>query len=146
MLYFVLVCFTFAFPYKSQMQRVLRENLEIGKLYYIEDLMEDDNKNLVPARRLPKMAGIFKGLIPINMELTDISWNAASFDWFEVSNMKNMTHENDSHKHIIYHVQLNSSWNFYEVKKFKIQSDMENRAIILYLRNIIGDPYFTNTA
>jgi hypothetical protein len=128
------------------MQRVLRENLEIGKLYYIEDLTEDDNKNLVPVIRVPKMAGIFKGLIPVNVELTDISWNAASFDWFEVSNMINMTDENDAHKYVIYHVQLNYLWNFYEVKKFKIQRDMENRAINLSLRNIIGDPYFTNSA
>jgi hypothetical protein len=128
------------------MQRVLRENLELGKLYYIEDLTEDDNKNLVPVIRVPKMAGIFKGLIPVNVELTDISWNAASFDWFEVSNMINMTDENDAHKYVIYHVQLNYLWNFYEVKKFKIQRDMENRAINLSLRNIIGDPYFTNSA
>jgi hypothetical protein len=124
------------------MQPVLREDLKIDKLYYIEALTEDALNVRIPNKNIPIMVGVFKRLIPMNVQLTEFWWNAAEFDWFEISTFKNIKNESDANKHIIRDVQLNYMWNFYEVKKFKIQSDMEERAVNLYLQKIIGDPYF----
>jgi len=120
---------------------VLRENMTIGKLYYIEALTEDEFKNCVPNKNISMMVGIFKGLKKIVPYVID-QWNAAEFDWFDISNVKEMKNERDAHKYIIREVELNYMWNFYELKKFKIQSNMEERAVNLYLQKIIGDPYF----
>jgi hypothetical protein len=120
----------------------MRENMIIGKLYYIESLTEDNSGNRISNKNLPIMVGVFKGLktmVPYVIE----QWNAAVFDWFEISNVREMKNESDAFKHIIREVELNYMWKFYEVKKFRIQSDMEYRAVNLYLRRIIGDPYFT---
>jgi hypothetical protein len=119
---------------------VLRENMEMGKLYYIQALKEDDYRNIIPNENLSIMVGIFKHLQEVNSVIT---WNAAVFDWFEISNMKEMKDESESHKYVIREVELNYMWSFYEVKKFKIQNDMEMRTLNLILRDIIGDPYFT---
>jgi hypothetical protein len=120
----------------------MRENMIIGKLYYIESLTEDNSGNRISNKNLPIMVGVFKGLktmVPYVIE----QWNAAVFDWFEISNVREMKNESDAFKHIIREVELNYMWKFYEVKKFRIQNDMEYRAVNLYLRRIIGDPYFT---
>lgn len=37
---------------------------------------------------------------------------------------------------------LPPSWKYYEVKKYKIQTDMEERACNLILQHVVGDPYF----
>ena len=37
------------------MQEVLRENLEVGKLYYIECLTEDENNNVIVNHGSPKL-------------------------------------------------------------------------------------------
>jgi len=121
------------------MLEVLREELQHGKLYYITEFIVDNNDS---NRKMIKMVGIFKGLKLIDPGVVE-PWNAAVFDWFEVSKMKEINNECEAHKHILYEVQLNSVWKFYEVKKIKIQNDMETRAVEMFLKNIIGDPYFT---
>ena len=123
------------------MQPIDRENLEIGKLYYIENLTHDENDNIIPNPNISIMVGIFKGLKSIHPIIVN-SWNAAVFDWLEISDMKHIRNESDSTAYIIQEVELNYLWRFYEVKKFKIQNDMEQRALNLCLRKIIGDPYF----
>jgi len=120
------------------MLEVLREKLERGKLYYITEFIVDDDSN----RKLIKMVGIFKGLKLIDPVYQE-PWNAALFDWFEVSKMKEINNECEARKHILYEVELNYIWKFYEVKKIKIQNDMEARATDMFLKNITGDPYFT---
>jgi hypothetical protein len=123
------------------MQPVSREDLVINKMYYIETLTEDENKNYVTNKKFSLMVGIFKGPKKIIPYVVD-PWNAMVFDWFDISKMKEIKNETDSYKHIIREVELNYLWRFYEVKKFKIQNDMEMRAVNLCLKNIIGDPYF----
>jgi hypothetical protein len=124
------------------MNPVDREDLVPGKLYYIECMTQDLQSNVIPNVGISIMVGIFIGLKPIYTFSREV-WKEAHFRWFDVSNLKCMQHESDSHKHILRDVGLNYLWRFYEVKKFKIQSDMEGRAVNLYLQKIIGDPYFT---
>jgi len=121
------------------MLEVLREKLEREKLYYITEFIIDNNDS---NRKMIKMVGIFKGLKLIDPVVVE-PWNAAVFDWFEVSKMKEINNECEAHKHILYEVQLNCIWKFYEVQKFKIQNDMEARATDMFLKNITGDQYFT---
>jgi hypothetical protein len=123
------------------MQEVPRENVTPGKLYYIECLTEDLNNNKIKNQTLSNMVGIFKSIKIIYPEII-APWNAAVFDWFEISQMKHIKDESDVSKHIIREVELNYLWRFYEVKKFKIQRDMEQRALNLCLQKITGDPYF----
>jgi len=124
------------------MKPVGREDLVPGKLYYIECMTQDLQSNVIPNVGISIMVGIFIGLKPIYTFSREV-WKEAQFKWFDVSKLKCMQHESDAHKHVLYDVGLNYLWRFYEVKKFKIQSDMEGRAVNLYLQNIIGDPYFT---
>lgn len=121
------------------MLEVPREKLQRGKLYYITEFIIDNDD---PNRKFVKMVGIFKGLKLIDPGYPE-PWNAALFDWFKVSKMKEIKSEEDAHKHILREVRLNYVWKFYEVKKIKIQNDMEARAVEIFLKNITGDPYFT---
>ena len=70
------------------MLEVPRENLQHGKLYYINDffIVDDYNSN----RKMIKMVGIFKGLKLIDPIIVQ-PWNAAVFDWLEVSKMKEIS-------------------------------------------------------
>lgn len=126
------------------MELVAREDLQIGKLYYIQGVASDDLGNRIPYTTFPIMVGIFKGLKTIYPFVVE-SWHAAKFDWFEAPKLKNIKDEREVNSHVIREVELNYMWNFYEVKRFKIQNDMEARAVNSYLREIIGDPYFTYT-
>ena len=65
----------------------------------------------------------------------------AVFDYFPVSKFKNITNVLDIEHITKYRVELNCMWKFYEVKKFKIQNDMEMRATHLQLMNITGEPH-----
>jgi hypothetical protein len=121
------------------MLEIPRENLQHGKLYYITEYILNNNDS---NRKLTKMVGIFKGLKLIDSDIFH-PWNAVVFDWFEVSKMKEINNECHAYKHIILEVELNYIWKFYEVQKFKIQNDMESRAIDLFLKKITRDPYFT---
>jgi len=123
------------------MQEVVRENLMPGKLYYIECLTKDLNNNIIKNKNLSIMVGIFKNLKTNSQEFF-YPWSEAVFDWFDVSKMKHIKDESDVRKHIIREVELNYFWRFYEVRKFKIQRDMERRCLSLCLKKITGDPYF----
>ena len=123
------------------MLEVPREKLERGKLYYITDVSVD-NGNIDSNRKPVKMVGLFKRLKLIDTIVVE-PCNTAVFDWFEVSKMKELNNECEAYKHILYEVELNCIWKFYEVKKIKIQNDMEARATNMFLKNITGDPYFT---
>ena len=124
------------------MQQVIHDNLIPGKLYYIENLTEDFQGNQIANKNVSIMVGIFKKLTLIYPGVVE-PWNAATFDWFDVSQMKYIKNELDANKYIIREVDLNNMWRFYEVKKFKIQNDMESRAINLCLQKITGDQYFS---
>jgi len=123
------------------MQQVIREKLIPGKLYYIENLTHDVSYNLIKNTNLSIMVGIFKKLDLVSSDIV-MPWNAAIFDWFDISQMKYIKEESEANKHTIREVELGYMWRFYEVKKFKIQQDMETRAVNLCLQKIIGDPYF----
>ena len=112
------------------MQEINRENLKVGKEYYIECLTEDDNKNLVPNKKIRKSIGIFEKL-----DATEHSgdFNFAFFNFFR---------KFDEPKNFGYDVNLNLLWKFYEVKKNKIQDQMEIRACNLIIQKILGDEYF----
>ena len=114
------------------MNHVNREDLVPGKLYYIECMTQDLQSNVIPNVGISIMVGIFIGLKPIYTFSREV-WKEAQFKWFDVSKLKYMQHESDAEKHILRDVGLNYLWRFYEVKKFKIQSDMELRAVNLYL-------------
>lgn len=107
------------------MNPVVRENLEMGKHYYIENL--DQGHKI-------KMVGIFKALFVVHGSTGP--WNEAEFDWYPVSQMQFKEPQ-------LYTVRLNFCWRFYKVEKFKIQSDMESRAVNLFLQqHVILDPWF----
>jgi hypothetical protein len=114
------------------MQEVLRENLKIGELYYIESLTEDLNGNIVVNHHVSKLQGIFTGFTE-NVSLNNYSCSDALFSEFRGVNESIFEG---------YDVHLNYWWKFYEFKKFKIQQDMEMRACNKILQNIIGDTYF----
>lgn len=123
------------------MNPIDRENLEIGKIYYIECITYDHNNNVVPNNIAVKMAGIFKGFNLIDVWYTP-PWKEAIFDWFNVSKLKYIKNVNDVYNIKTFTVNLNYQWRFFEVKKYKMQSDMESRAVNLYLQSIINDKWF----
>jgi len=112
------------------MKETLRENLEIGKQYYIQCLTEDKDKNYVPALHISKSIGTF-----LKLEEMEGS-NGFKFAFFD--NFRELKENNFSG----YKVHLNLLWKFYEVRKYKIQNDMEMRACNLILQKITGDQYF----
>jgi hypothetical protein len=123
------------------MNPIDRENLEIGKIYYIECITYDDHNNVVPNNIAVKMAGIFKGFNLIDVWYTP-PWKEAIFDWFNVAKLKYIKNINDVYNIKTFTVNLNYRWRFFEVKKYKMQSDMESRAVNLYLQSIINDKWF----
>ena len=118
------------------MQEINRDDLEIGKPYYIESLTYADNNNninnLILNDSYPKVFATFEG------------YNKPSplFPNVRFVNFKNFKHINQERIVDGYDVSLNLLWKFYEVKKYKIQQDMETRACNLFLQKIIGDPHF----
>ena len=114
------------------MQEVLRENLKIGELYYIECLTEDENNNVIVNHGSPKLWGRFTGLKE-NEVYNNYNCKDALFSDFRGVN---------ENIFVGYDVQLNIWWKFYEVKKFKIQQNMEMRACNKILQNIVGDENF----
>jgi len=112
------------------MEEINRENLEVGKEYYIVCLTEDDNKNLVPNKAIPKLIATFEKLKELE------SSNGFKFTFF------NFFREINKPKNIGYDVQLNLLWKFYEVKKNRIRQQMEDRACNLIIQKILGDEYF----
>ena len=123
------------------MNPIDRENLEIGKIYYIECITYDHHNNVVPNNIAVKMAGIFKGFNLIDLWYSQ-PWKETIFDWFNVAKLKYIKNINDVYNIKTFTVNLNYRWRFFEVKKYKMQSDMESRAVNLYLQSIINDKWF----
>ena len=124
------------------MNPVNRENLEIGKIYYIESLTTDCHNNIIINKNAIKMAGIFKGLKLCNNWHSIPPWNEAIFDWFSAKFINSYKNIDELYKLNNFTVSLNYQWRFYEVKKYRIQSDMEERVVNLYLKRITKDKWF----
>jgi hypothetical protein len=114
------------------MEPVSRENLQSGKEYYIECLTYDtDSVTIIPNPNIHRLIATFEKLAA-TQESNDFKF--AFFKYFREVNRTD--------KYIGRDVNLNLLWRFYEVKKYKIQHDMENRALNMVLRQIVGDEYF----
>jgi hypothetical protein len=111
------------------MNEIHRDNLIIGKIYYIVCLTDDEDRNLIPNKLIPKLIGTF-------LKHEDYYGNGFYHTFF---NDFRAICEDISKG---YKVRLNLHWRFYEAKKYDIQQNMENRALNLVLRNIIKDEYF----
>ena len=113
------------------MKEVLVENLEPGKEYYIQSMIANDDGNLIPCKSCQKLVGTF-----------------IKRDYIEYSSMFDLLFTYFSNFRFIKdydcngrEVNLNKYWKYYEVKKYIIQQNMENRAINTLLKNITGDQY-----
>jgi hypothetical protein len=127
------------------MEEVDKENLIVGKLYYIQCLTTDingsGNGDLIPNEKVSLSVGVF--IKRESVLFGDSQWNSAIFDWFcakKISNLRNLDEITEIDK---FQVKLNNMWRFYEVKKFKIQSEMEKKAVNSILKNITGDEFIT---
>jgi hypothetical protein len=123
------------------MKAVPYENLEPGKIYYIQCLKDDGDKYLVPNEYIKIRFGIFEKF----EDITGSGFQHLRFKWFSMSKIKNIDDVSKIHALDGRTVHLNLNWRFYEMQKFKIQSDMEMRAANLILKNIVRDEYFTWT-
>jgi len=99
-----------------------RRQLMPGEEYYIECLTRDINNNVIRNVNIEKLIGTF---VFMNGEF-------ACF-----ANFRNVNENEEG-----YAVELGYLWNFYEVKKKRIQQTMEQRALDIILYNIIGDEWF----
>jgi hypothetical protein len=106
------------------MEIVKRNNLIPGREYYIQCLTYDEDNNIVVNVAIDKLIGKF---VSIDQE------GFAQFRYFR-------TIKEDLQSG--YPVGLGNFWNFYEVKKDRIQQDMEYRALQNIMREITGDEYF----
>jgi len=111
------------------MKEIHRDNLEIGKIYYIVCLTNDVDGNLIPNKSISKYIGTF-------LKHEDCYDNNFYFTLFK--DFREVCGDISNG----YEVRLNLYWCFYEAKKYDIQRNMENRALNLVLRNIIKDEYF----
>jgi hypothetical protein len=114
------------------MEPVSHNDLLPGKEYYIQCLtLEKDEFTIVPNKRIEKLIATFNKL-----ESTQRSdgFKLAHFKYFRSLQKKDFEKG--------YDVRLNEMWRFYEVKKAHIQQKMENRALNMILRQVIGDEYF----
>ena len=106
------------------MQEVLRENLIPGKEYYLQNFEETHS----PPNKPYKMIAKFKCLAHASID----------FKWACFSNFRKI-----ENKSVGYNVQLNTSWRFYEIARYKVQKNMETRAYNNVLLDLIGDEYFS---
>jgi hypothetical protein len=114
------------------MEPVSREDLQSGKEYYIECLTYGaDEVTMIPNPNRYRLIATFEKLAA-TPESDDFKF--AFFKYFREVNRADAFIGRD--------VNLNLLWRFYEVKKYKIQRDMENRALNMVLRRIVGDEYF----
>jgi hypothetical protein len=118
------------------MEETKRENLEPGKQYYIECLTYDynyefPNRPKIVNTSYPKVMGTFCKFLKTDEIMN--GYKLAVFKHFR--DVKNDLSSG-------YDVQLSDLWKFYEVKKYKIQEDMETRACNLIIADIIKDEHF----
>jgi len=117
----------------NTMEPVSRENLQTGKEYYIQCLtLEKDEVTIVPNKGIETLIATFDKLE------ASIRYNN-EFKFALFKNFRSLKYKNFE---IGYDVCLNEFWRFYEVKKKRIQWQMENRALNIILRNLLGDEYF----
>ena len=114
-----------------KMQEITHEQLEPGTSYYIESLIMDKNKNMsCNYKRMGRFTG-YKN------EMYSNEYKLACFTNFRKPNDDIFDG---------YDVQLHRCWHkYFEVKKYKIQQNMETKASNIMLSRIIGDPYFDYT-
>jgi len=119
----------------KKMNEVKREDLKVGKLYYIETLTYDENGVIIANAGVSKHVGIF-----IELEYMGHSTNMynAVFERFRLFKFNTMTDIENVTK---FRVSLNRMFRFYEVKKYQTQFDMESRAVNLMLQNITGERF-----
>ena len=120
------------------MNSVKPENLVVDNLYYITSLSTDDDNNMIEndCSKKSRKVGIF-----INMYISNNGIFNSTFDWFPISKLKNIKKISDIKNIYKYRVTLNCWFRFYELKRFKIQENMEIRGINLVLKKIINDDY-----
>jgi len=97
--------------------------LEPNKIYYIKKINND-------FEAYTKSIGTFIKYYEVPCSLG-----------YKVACFINVTEFNTTRK-TPYNYNFNTDTQFYEVKKYQIQEDMEERALKLILKNIIGDKYF----
>ena len=122
------------------MIEINRNNLKIGKLYFIECLTTTNDNILIKNKNFNIMVGIFEGFNLIQCNFVK-PWNETIFYWFNSLYLKNINNDSEINNIKKYKVHLNYFWRFYEIEKFKIQSNMEMRAINKILKKITGDEY-----
>lgn len=113
------------------MQEILQGQLESGKQYYIEAIGLDENKKVICRY---KRIATFVNLKKIYNNAID-GPKLACFKYFRKINDDNTFDGYDVELHELW-------WRYYEVKKYKIQQNMETKVCDIMLRNITGDEYF----
>ena len=108
------------------MIQVEYNNLESGKIYYIETL-EDYGSNA-------KHYGTFK----------EYTINNTGFTVAIFNNIKNVPNSRSHVSERCGDGYRNSAWRFYECKKFYIYRNMERRALCNILVNVIGNESFVD--
>ena len=113
------------------MLEIFQNQLEFGKQYYIESLSRDNDKNIIVSH---KRIATFTYLECIHNHPHGAKW--AYFTHFHQITENGIFDGYDVKLHEI-------GWRYYEVKRNKIQQNMETRVCDIMLRNITGDEYFT---
>jgi hypothetical protein len=111
------------------MQEVNREDLVPGKEYYLQDFESGYDPPQKPSKMIAKFEKIIQS-----------AWNP-DFNWACFTNFRKLEDRNDQSSFL--RVQLNYKWKFYEIRRDKIQKNMENRAYNMILLDLIQDEYFT---
>jgi hypothetical protein len=127
------------------MKEIPREQLIPGRFYFIEYLTQDNQGNIFPNPNLTKTVGIFQELKWVFPSFTH-PWQSAVFHWIRLNDpslFQKTMNESEVHANISWcrEIELNYMHRFYEITKFKIQSDMEMRAVDKVLQNKIGDEH-----
>jgi hypothetical protein len=105
------------------MNVVERADLVSGREYYIECLTQDNSGNITRNLIIEKLIGTF---------------DRYREGWSHFHHFRGIKQDIT----VGYDVQLGTLWNFYEVKKHRIQSEMESRALVKIMRKITGDEWF----
>jgi hypothetical protein len=105
------------------MNLVERKDLKPGQEYYIECLTQDNSGNVLKNTNIEKLIGEF---------------DRYSEEWSYFHYFRGIKEDIS----LGYDVRLGTLWNFYEVKKHRIQNEMESRALVKIMRGLTGDEWF----
>jgi hypothetical protein len=108
------------------MEKVDFNDLQPGKLYYIDLLPNNQNEHLKHIARFVKYLRSSKSKTGCFDRIKNIRKISSSFS--KVAEGKGFRNEN---------------WEFYKVNKYDIIEKMENRSLNIILQNIVCDPSFT---